>query len=212
LQLQRGECPDNDQCEAASLIDSFPFLQSASNSLATAEGYGSVAASCYIIDGQAKTLWYEFIGDGSCVSAAVTGEDFDAVLALYEGDDCDGVICVAQSENNRYTGNLLSLRTVSGTTYKVAVAGAYGASAGEYQLVIAVSGLYVHSGVKCALSLCQHLHLFVPVHPRSLTIVQRSQRTIDAKAHLAFQFFLSRTRAVPKPRPPSFRFRTLTTV
>jgi hypothetical protein len=73
------------------------------------------------------------------VSATVTGE-FDASLALYslEENDCDLLTCVAQSE---YAGsrNLLSLRTVSGTTYKVAIAGAYGAGAGDYQLVIAVS-------------------------------------------------------------------------
>jgi hypothetical protein len=84
------------------------------------------------------------------VSAAVTGEDFDVSLALYEaspeGNDCDQLTCVAQSE---YAGsrNLLSLRTVSGTTYKVAVAGAYGASAGEYQLVIAVSEFHFHFDV-----------------------------------------------------------------
>jgi hypothetical protein len=118
---------------------SLPFLESASSSRATAEGYGSAATSCYIIDGSARTVWYEFLGTGSCVSAAITGE-FDASLALYSLDegDCDLLTCVAQSE---YAGsrNLLSLRTVSGATYKVAVAGAYGASAGDYQLVIAVS-------------------------------------------------------------------------
>lgn len=76
------------------------------------------------------------------MSAAVTGSDFDASVAVYEASlgfngTCDTLVCLAQSE---YAGsrNLLSLRTVSGTTYKVAVAGAYGASAGDYQLVIAV--------------------------------------------------------------------------
>jgi hypothetical protein len=118
---------------------SLPFLESASSSLATAEGYNSSATSCYIIEGSARTVWYEFLGSGSCVSAAVTGE-FDASLAFYslEEGDCDLLTCVAQSE---YAGsrNLLSLRTVIGTTYKVAVAGAYGSSAGDYQIVIAVS-------------------------------------------------------------------------
>jgi hypothetical protein len=85
-------------------------------------------------------LWYQVLGSGSCVSAAVTGEDFEAVLALYEGGDCDSITCLAQTDNNR---GLLSWWAESGTVYKILVTGAYGAQAGDFLLAIAVSNVHV---------------------------------------------------------------------
>jgi hypothetical protein len=84
-------------------------------------------------------LWYELIGDGSCVSASVVSNDFEAVLALYEGGDCDSITCVAQTDNYYLNRGLLSWRAESGTVYKMVVAGAYGAQAGDFFLAIAVS-------------------------------------------------------------------------
>jgi hypothetical protein len=140
LFLQRGPCPDNSVCDKATTVDALPFVDFASNLLATAEGYNSAATTCNIVDGSARTLWYDLIGDGSCVSASVVGEDFEAVLALYEGGDCDNINCVAQM-GNYYSDNrgLLSWRAESGTVYKLVVAGAYGAQAGDFLLAIAVS-------------------------------------------------------------------------
>jgi hypothetical protein len=121
------------------VVEALPFVDSASNLLATVEGYGSPGTTCSVVEGSAKTLWYEFIGGGSCMSASVVGNDFDAILAVYEGDDCDRITCVAQTDNYYSSSRgLLSWRAESGTVYKIVVAGAYGAQAGDFLLAIAV--------------------------------------------------------------------------
>jgi hypothetical protein len=104
--------------------------------LAAAVGYGSPATRCNIIDGSAKTLWYEIIGDGSCFSASVAGEDFDAVLALYEGENCRTMSCAAQTEYD--DKGRLSWRSVNGATYRILVGGTYGSQAGDFLLAVAV--------------------------------------------------------------------------
>jgi hypothetical protein len=143
--LQRGPCPDNDNCVSATAVEALPFVDFGSNLLATEEGFDSAASSCSAVDGSAKTLWYELIGDGSCVSASVVGEDFEAILALYdggEGGDCDSIICMAQTGNYNSNGALLSWWGESGTVYKILVTGVYG-SGGDFLLAIAVSKVLV---------------------------------------------------------------------
>jgi hypothetical protein len=104
--------------------------------LAAAVGYGSPGTRCNIVDGSSKTLWYEIIGDGSCLSASVTGEDFEAVLALYEGNNCGAISCAAQTEYD--DRGRLSWRSINGTTYRMLVGGAYGSQAGKFLLAVAV--------------------------------------------------------------------------
>jgi hypothetical protein len=135
---QRGECPSNDRCSTATSIDAanLPYIESASNSLSAAVGDGSPATSCNIVEGSAKTLWYELIGDGSCLSASVAGEDFQAVLALYEGESCGSISCAAQTEYD--DRGRLSWRSVNGATYRILVSGAYGGQAGDFLLAVAV--------------------------------------------------------------------------
>jgi hypothetical protein len=145
LFLQRGPCPDNDVCDKATTIDALPFVDFGSNLLATAEA--ALPTTCNIVDGSARTLWYEFIGDGSCVSASVVGEDFEAVLALYEGESCEAISCAAQTEYD--DRGRLSWRSVNGVTYRILVAGAYGSQAGDFLLVVAVRSF--HSEKKCFL-------------------------------------------------------------
>jgi hypothetical protein len=127
-QLQKGTCPDDDRCESATTIDNFPFIVASSNTLYSAEGYGSPATSCNSVDGLAKTVWYELEGDGSCLSASVVGEGegFEPLLALYDGDDCDLISCEGQSSYGYGYGyggtrGLLSWRTQNGTAYVLAV-------------------------------------------------------------------------------------------
>jgi hypothetical protein len=120
----------------------FPFVESASNALATGEGYGSPAVSCSVIDGLSKTLWYEVVGDGSCLSASVAADNFDAVLGLYEGA-CGEISCLDQTEyGSGMSRGLLFWRSVIGTTYKIVVAGAYGPYSGDFILAITVSFLF----------------------------------------------------------------------
>jgi hypothetical protein len=88
------------------------------------------------VDGSAKTLWYEIIGDGSCLSASIAGEDFEAGLALYQGDFCESINCLAQTDyDNR---GRLSWRSINGTTYRMVVTGAFSAQAGNFLLAVAV--------------------------------------------------------------------------
>jgi hypothetical protein len=144
--LQRGPCPDNDNCVSATAVEALPFVDFGSTLLATEEGFDSAATSCSVVDGSAKTLWYELIGDGSCVSASVVGEDFEAILALYdsgEGGVCDSIICMAQTGNYNNNGGLLSWWGESGTVYKILVTGVYRSGGGDFLLAIAVSKVHV---------------------------------------------------------------------
>jgi hypothetical protein len=85
-------------------------------------------------------LWYELIGDGSCFSASVVGEDFEAVLALYEGESCEAISCAAQTEYD--DRGRLSWRSVNGATYRILVGGAYGSQAGDFLLAVAVRSFH----------------------------------------------------------------------
>jgi hypothetical protein len=88
------------------------------------------------VDGSGKTLWYEIIGDGSCLSASVAGEDFEAGLGLYLGG-CGSLSCLTQTDyDNR---GRLSWRSINGTTYRIVVTGAYSAQAGNFLFAVAVS-------------------------------------------------------------------------
>jgi hypothetical protein len=160
--LQRGPCPDNDSCASATIVEALPFVDFGSNLLATEDGFDSAASSCSAVDSSAKTLWYELIGDGSCVSASVVGEDFRAILSLYdggEGGDCDSIICLAQTDNYNSNGGLLSWWSESGTVYKIIVTGVYG-TGGDFLLAIAVSKLHILLyDVRCTKR--RHSHLLV---------------------------------------------------
>jgi hypothetical protein len=146
LPLKPDNCIENDRCLTATSVDTLPFAVSASNILASAAGYNSSATICgNRVDGTAKAVWYELIGDGSCVSASIAGEGFDAILALYEGDNCGSLSCLANSNSGSGGPGLLSWRTETGTAYKILVTGAYGDQAGNYVLGITVreEGLHV---------------------------------------------------------------------
>lgn len=141
-QLQQGTCPDNDRCETATMINTFPFIVASSNNFYSAEGYGGPATSCNSVDGSAKTVWYELEGDGSCLSASVVGEGFRPLLAVYDGDDCDSIACGVETNSGYgYDGSrgLLSWRTQNSATYKLVVAGErYQSNSGDYILTVTV--------------------------------------------------------------------------
>jgi hypothetical protein len=144
--LKRDNCVENDRCSNATAVDRLPIVISASTSLASVAGYNSPATVCNTVNGDAKAVWYELIGDGSCVSASIVGEGFDAILSLYEGDNCGSLTCLAQSNigNGSSGRGLLSWRTENGSTYKILVAGAYGLQAGDYVLGITVRAEWLH--------------------------------------------------------------------
>lgn len=137
-------------------------MESATNALATGEGYDSTALSCAGIDGLTKTLWYEVVGDGSCLSASVASETFEAVLGLYEGA-CGELSCLDQTVYGLGSSrDLLFWRSEIGTSYKIVVGGAYGPYSGDFILAITVRSLL---SVVCSLSACLDCELRVtPTH------------------------------------------------
>jgi hypothetical protein len=95
-----------------------------------------------VIYGSSKTLWYEVVGDGSCLSASVAGESFEVVLGLYEGA-CGELSCLDQTGYDLGSRrDLLSWRSVIGTTYRIVVGGAYGPYSGDFILAITVRYLF----------------------------------------------------------------------
>jgi hypothetical protein len=147
LYAKRDTCIENDRCLTATSVGTLPFVISASNSLASIAGYNSPATTCNRVDGQAKAVWYDFVGDGSCVSASVVGEGFDAILALYEGDECGSITCVDQINIDPFGRGLLSWRSGNGTAYKILVAGANGRQSGDYVLGITVRNVFLYTAL-----------------------------------------------------------------
>jgi hypothetical protein len=129
----------NDLCDNAAKVDSLPFVDAASNSLATREGYAQFDVNCYASERMSSTVWYELVGDGSCLSASVVGEGFVAGLVLFEGDACDRIFCA----NENFFGNLnvVTWQSEIGSTYKLIVGGLYPAEAGDYILAITVRAM-----------------------------------------------------------------------
>jgi hypothetical protein len=127
---------ENDLCDNAAQVESLPFVDAASNSLATREDSGGPGLECFA-EGLSNTVWYELGGDGSCLSASVVGEGFPAVLVLFEGDGCDRTVCA--NENFFGNFNVVTWQSEIGSTYKLMVGGLYGA--GEYILAITVRAI-----------------------------------------------------------------------
>jgi hypothetical protein len=155
------EIPANDRCEGAFNVSAFPFTDTGSTEGATAVlpfldsddfyggygGYGGPTSApssfvpdpfpseCYNVDPSTKSVWYVVEGDGSCLSASTLGSNFDTVLAIYQGEGCQGLTCVTQSQN-AYNDEV-SWKTEIGEMYFILVGGSYG-NAGSYFLQIEV--------------------------------------------------------------------------
>ena len=68
-----------------------------------------------------KGLYYHLTGvDSHCVTAQAVGDHFDARLAVYEGSDCDELVCLASRAS---IGDKVTWRTAKDLAYKVYVAG-----------------------------------------------------------------------------------------
>jgi hypothetical protein len=150
----------NDRCEGAFDVSAFPFTDTGSTEGATTVlpfsysddyvgGYvgsgGPTSApssifppfpsECYNVEPSTKSVWYILEGDGSCLSASTLGSNFDTVLAIYQGDGCQDLICVTQSEYDY--NDEVSWKTEIGEMYYILVGGSYG-NAGVYFLQIEV--------------------------------------------------------------------------
>jgi hypothetical protein len=136
IMLQRGECLENDRCESALQVEILPFVDAASNSLATQNGYDRPGLNCFVAQRMSKVVWYELEGDGSCLSASVVGESFETALVLFEGENCDRISCA--DENYFGSARVVTWQSEIGSTYKLLVGGLYTDESGDFILAITV--------------------------------------------------------------------------
>lgn len=132
---QRGDCLENDRCETATPLDSLPAVVSASSALATPEQLGSQAQDCFLVEALSNTAWYEVQGDGSCLSASAVG-DFAAAVVLFDGDDCDAILC--RDENFFGNFGVVTWQSRAGVTYKLLVGGLPESGSGDFVLAVTV--------------------------------------------------------------------------
>jgi hypothetical protein len=147
------DAPENDECQTASSVSTFPFTVAGSTLFASPldvnqtgyggnddayndnsndDGYGY--SGCPFLDPSSKSVWYLVEGDGSCMTASVTG-NFDASVSVFRGNQCSDLICINLS--NDYSSNRESWQTVTGESYYVVIGGRY-RRAGDFFLDIKV--------------------------------------------------------------------------
>jgi hypothetical protein len=114
---------------------SFFYVGSGKPSSAPSSIFPPFPRECYNVEPSTKSVWYIVEGDGSCLSASTLGSNFDTVLAIYQGDGCQDLTCVTQSEYDY--NDEVSWNTEIGEMYYILVGGSYG-NAGSYFLQIEV--------------------------------------------------------------------------
>jgi len=86
--------PDNDTCETATDITSFPYNETLDASSATNNDGFILTCSSGMNDG----IWYTVTGNGSDIVINATSENWDAELAVYTGS-CGSFICYDFADN-----------------------------------------------------------------------------------------------------------------
>jgi hypothetical protein len=126
----------NDRWENAIMVEDLNYWDESSNAVSSPEPYSyrTGAFSCSRLSSDARTNWYQFKGDGSCVSVNVFAQSFGTFVAAYVGDTYQNLTCIAQEESS--TEGSLLFHTKNGTMYSVLVGGEYSSAAGDYVLVI----------------------------------------------------------------------------
>jgi hypothetical protein len=117
--------------------DDLPFIVDGNTESATVEGFNSSALSCDFVPGDTNVVWYELTAkEDKCMSLKVAA-DFTASIAVYSGE-CEGLSCVGQAGyGDRDT---VLWQSVTGTTYKIAVASSfsYNKAGGDFTIIVTV--------------------------------------------------------------------------
>jgi hypothetical protein len=130
-------CSSNTKCSSAEVIETIPTSQ---NGIIYTSLPRTIDTSAYICsqmpvpyDGSGN--WYQVDGNDKCLTARVSST-FSCFLAVYEGDDCSSLSCVAQES---YSDGQVEWIASAGTTYRVFVGGMSSYDKGNYTLSILVS-------------------------------------------------------------------------
>ena len=133
LEVRESFCPANDRCSTATNLADLPAIVEATGGFSTSEPYESSSAySCSNLTPDLTTSWYQVEGTGECMTAFVSSLN-GLFLAVYEGEDCTELSCVAQESY----GDGLKWFTQAGATYWILV-GATPFYAMDFSLAVAV--------------------------------------------------------------------------
>jgi hypothetical protein len=120
--LQETACPErapNQQCsDAIALLENVPMEGSLNN----AEPYFEYnTTNCAFFEGD-PALWYSVEGSDACVTVTLQSDMFETYLAVLEGDDCFGPMCLRESPYWEYSLNkTISFFAERGSNYYVLV-------------------------------------------------------------------------------------------
>jgi hypothetical protein len=139
------EPPENDKCETAITLSTFPFSGTGSTEDGSPTfpsedegGYGGYYGNnnCPYVDTSTKSVWFTLVGDGACYTASTDGLRSEIIATVLRGTQCGSLVCLGQSE--AYNPNGFTWETEIGETYYILVGGRYG-TAGSFVLDIDVS-------------------------------------------------------------------------
>jgi len=127
----------------------------------------AVQPQCPLIQSDYKGVWYTLKASSHCITASTERSDFDfdTVVAVYEGDDCKSLVCVAENddwmhcEESCKRSSITWIPSSEGVAYKVMVTGKSGQS-GDYGLDISVSQVGCDTLSKLSSSDCLSIDFF----------------------------------------------------
>jgi hypothetical protein len=92
--------PVNEECGSSIIVSSLPYEMASNNELATSPPNANLS-SCYLVNSEPSTLWWEVtVDDDTCLTTEVDGPlDVTTMLAIFQGDSCSDLACVTQSSD-----------------------------------------------------------------------------------------------------------------
>jgi subtilisin-like proprotein convertase family protein len=119
--------PANDLCENAEVITCGQTVTGF-----TEYGTADAAGTC-VTTNTAPGVWYEFVGDGSAVTASLcTNTSYDTKLSVYTGS-CGTFTCVTGNDDACGVQSEVTFTAASGTPYFILVHG-FGSGVGAFEL------------------------------------------------------------------------------
>lgn len=130
--------PANDACSGAIQATNFPYSYTQSDALGATNNSGFLTTCA---DGMNDGTWFSFVGNGGDFDIAVTmpsGSSFDPQVGVFTGS-CGAFTCIeTEDDGGDGESEILSIPTVSGTTYYVNV-GHYDSSDNEMEDIFSIN-------------------------------------------------------------------------
>jgi hypothetical protein len=119
LTIDEGSCPSNDKCSSSERLASSDMSVSGNTESALPFDSSLELTQCRLpgFTGM-RVLWYEYIGDGSCVTVSLSGSGYP-ILDLYETNNgnCNDMQCIGRTRAYRS----LTWQASNQTVYKIVV-------------------------------------------------------------------------------------------